>query len=105
VTELDQVETGVLGLLWVKEGRRRGKVYIVRDDTEIGRGGDVVLDDPKVSSHHAKFRLENGQFVIWDLASRNGTFVNGERIWAATPLKENDEIKVGETVFVFKVLA
>jgi pSer/pThr/pTyr-binding forkhead associated (FHA) protein len=43
--------------------------------------------------------------VIWDLASRNGTFVNGQEIMSPTLLQENDEIRVGDTVFVLKTLA
>jgi len=105
VTELDIVPTGLLGLLWVREGNRRGKIYQIKDGTTVGRReGDVILDDPKVSNPHAKFRIENDGFVIWDLASKNGTFVNGERIRAATPLNENDTIKIGDTVFVLKLL-
>ena len=70
----------------------------------VGRkDGDVVVDDQKVSDPHAKFTYEEKQFVVWDLASRNGTFVNGERFRAATPLKENDQIKIGDTVFVLSL--
>lgn len=107
VTELDVSagEEGLLGILWVKEGRRRGRIYKIKDGTIIGRTqGDLVLDDPKVSNPHAKFTVEEGQFVLWDFGSKNGTYVNGERIRAATPLKENDLIKIGDTLFVLKVL-
>lgn len=108
VTELydDSVPSGMIGILWVKEGRRTGHIYKIKDNTSIGRDqGDILLsDDPKVSSLHAKFTIEEGAFNIWDFASKNGTFVNGEKIRAATPLAENDEIKIGERVFVLKVL-
>lgn len=105
VTELDVVETGFLGLLWIQDGRRRGRTFKIKDGTVIGRSkGDVILDDPKASNPHAKFTLEDDQFVVWDFGSRNGTFVNGERIRAATTLKENDRVKIGDTVFVLKVL-
>lgn len=105
ITELDIVPTGLLGLLWVRDGNRRGKTYQIKDGTTVGRReGDLMLDEPKVSNPHAKFRIEDDRFVIWDLASKNGTFVNGERIRAATPLNENDTIKIGDTVFVLKLL-
>ncbi len=107
VTELDAsvAEEGLLGILWVKEGRRRGKIYKIKDGTVVGRSqGNLMLDDPKVSNPHAKFTEENGQFVLWDFGSKNGTYVNGERIRAATPLKENDLIKMGETIFILKTL-
>ena len=105
ITELDVVSTGILGILWVKEGHRRGQIYKIKDGYVLGRkDGDLILDDPKISSPHAKFTIEDEQFVVWDFGSRNGTFVNGERIRAATPLKENDTIKMGDSIFVFKVL-
>ena len=105
ITELDLVPTGLLGILWVKDGHRRGHVYKIKDGTVIGRHeGDLILDDPKVSNPHAKFRIEENQFTVWDLASRNGTFVNGERIRAATPLKENDLLKIGDSTFVLKLM-
>ena len=105
VTEVEFKESTALAILWVKEGQRRGKIYHVKEETVIGRkDGDLIIDDAKVSNPHAKIIFEANQFVVWDFGSRNGTFVNGERIRAATPLKENDVLKFGETVFVFKVL-
>jgi hypothetical protein len=107
VTELDasSVVAGPLAILWVKDGPRRGKIYKIKEGDVVGRkDGAIVMDDQKVSNPHAKFTYEENQFVVWDFASRNGTFVNGERIRAATPLKENDQIKMGDTVFVLKVL-
>ena len=107
VTELDfsSAEEGLLGILWVKEGKRRGKIYKIKDGSIVGRTqGSLLLDDPKVSNPHAKFTEENGLFVVWDFGSKNGTYVNGERIRAATPLKENDIIKFGDSVFILKIL-
>jgi len=97
---------GLLGFLIVKEGMRRGKVYRVEGGTTIGRkDANIRLsDDSKVSQQHAKLTEEDDQFVIWDFGSTNGTFVNDERIRAATPLNENDTIKIGDTVFVLKTL-
>jgi hypothetical protein len=106
VTEIEFADTGMQAMLWVKEGDRRGRVYKVKDGSVLGRkDGDIVLEDPKVSNPHAKFVLENESFVVWDFGSKNGTFVNGERIRAATPLKENDTLKIGDTTFILKVLS
>ncbi len=105
VTELDVSMPPVLGLLWVKEGPRRGKYYPIKHGTVIGRKeGSLILDDPKVSGRHAKFTVENDDFVIWDLGTSNGTTVNGKKIREATTLAENDLIKIGESVFVIKLL-
>jgi hypothetical protein len=104
-TGLESSSTGAEALLWIKEGPNRGRIYPVHSEAVIGRkDGDLILDDVKVSNPHAKIICEDGQFVIWDFASKNGTFVDGERIRAATPLNENTLVKIGDSIFVFKVL-
>ena len=62
----------------------------------IGRdpGNDIVLRDPKVSRHHAEVVFERGFFVLHDLASANGTFVNGKRVRIA-PLTHNVSVRIG----------
>ncbi len=104
-TELEFKEVGPQAIFWVREGPRRGKIYKISDDMIIGRkSADLVIDDPKVSSTHAKIVVDDDQYVIVDFRSKNGTYVNGERIRSETILKENDLIKIGDTVFVLKVL-
>ena len=108
--EMDQTvlavpELGTLALLWVLNGDRRGKVYKIKDGDMLGkRDGDLIVDDPQVSTPHCRFRFENKKFVLWDCGSKNGTSVNGKRIRCATPLEENDQIKIGEVMFTFKIL-
>lgn len=105
VTELDAPAKGVLGMLWVKEGPRRGRFYPIKHNTVIGRKeGDLILDDPKVSSMHAKFTMEEDDFILWDFGSANGTYINDKKIRGATVLEENDLIRIGETIFVVKLL-
>jgi len=102
-----QVVPRRFGWLIVKTGPRIGQVHQLGQVTDLGRGaaGGIVIDDDKVSEQHARVRVdEEGQFVLWDLASTNGTFVNGEQITAATPIVENDEVRVGNTVLVLKTL-
>ncbi len=104
-TELEFAPSSTLGMLWVLEGRRRGYFYPIKHGTVIGRTeGDLILEDSKVSASHAKFTVEDDQFIIWDFGSSNGTYVNGERIRGATTLQENDQVKIGDTVFVAKFL-
>ncbi len=95
------------GWLIVKTGPRIGQVHQLRDVTDLGRSAanHIVIDDDRVSEQHARVRVdEEGQFVVWDLASTNGTFVNGEQITAATPIVENDEVTLGHTALVLKTL-
>ena len=63
---------------------------------------DVVMTDPKVSRLHAVFERFDAGWTIRDLGSRNGTFVNGERITGTRVLRDNDQIRLGETVVLFR---
>lgn len=109
--EMDQTiiaipELGPLAILWVKEGERRGKIYKIQEGDILGkRDGNLILDDPKVSTPHCRFRMENEKFILWDCGSKNGTFINGKRITCATTLQENDLIKIGDISFVIKMLS
>src|SRR5437667_2902778 len=64
----------------------------------VGRdpGNDIILRDPKVSRHHAEIVFERGFFVLHDLASANGTYVNAKRIRVA-PLTHGAKIRMGNT--------
>jgi hypothetical protein len=66
----------------------------------IGRSGDVGLALPEemVSRRHARILRKSGGLEIEDLGSTNGTFVNGERIKAATPLSVSDRILIGSSI-------
>jgi len=91
----------------VQSGPRAGKQFGLSTGRNIiGRDGsrcDLILDDPSVSAQHAQVRYEHGQFVIYDLASTNGTFVNNRRI-QRQPLMDNDVVRLGNTTLVFKVV-
>lgn len=104
-TMIDFPKTGTLAILWVTNGERRGHIYQIKDGDWIGRrDGEPILDDPKVSTPHCRFRREKKKFVLWDCGSKYGTFVNNKKIRCATELGENDLIKIGDTVFVWKVI-
>ncbi len=72
--------------------------------TSIGRAkaNDLQIDDVSVSSQHCRVRPEEGRFVLHDLKSTNGTYVNERRV-SRQVLKEGDLIKVGESELQFKV--
>ena len=71
----------------------------------LGRteSNDIMVNDVGVSGQHAKLCFEEGQFWIEDLESTNGTYVNGERITGKSTLKDEDLIKIGATIFKFKL--
>ena len=64
----------------------------------IGRdpGNDIILRDPKDSRHHAEIVFERGFFVLHDLASANGTYVNAKRVRVA-PLTHGAKLRMGNT--------
>jgi hypothetical protein len=65
---------------------------------------DIVLTDKKISRKHAVIRYEGGEFVVSDLDSSNGTFVNDEKI-QKHDLIDNDIIKLGDIEFEFKCVS
>src|SRR5512141_1305273 len=64
----------------------------------LGRdpGNDIILRDPKVSRHHAEIVFERGFFVLHDLASANGSYVNGKRVRVA-PLTHGARVRLGNS--------
>lgn len=79
-------------------------VGVDRDGLTIGREDDneLVLRDPRVSGNHARVVLREEGYVIEDLRSTNGTFVNGQRV-ASHVLVGGERIQLGDTRLVFEV--
>jgi hypothetical protein len=109
---------GAHARLVIERGRSAGKQFpLGEDESQIGRwdadGGifpdvDLDADDPeaKVSRKHAQITRRNGEYLIEDLGSTNGTFVNrGRRLLPGDrqPLRDGDEIIVGKTFLRFHV--
>ena len=71
----------------------------------IGRdsANTIVLADVSVSSKHARVACTAEGFVIEDLKSRNGTFVNGERVTDKRILEDNDVVRFGRVILTFNV--
>jgi pSer/pThr/pTyr-binding forkhead associated (FHA) protein len=84
--------------------RVRQEIRLDIDCFVIGRESDSHLAIPswKVSKRHAQLRLQDGQWSIEALRSRNGTWVNGQQIRSRTPLSHNDEIRVPDFRAVFE---
>lgn len=73
--------------------------FIEDGDTKvIGRGtdADVVVDNTAISRHHASLEFRGGIYLLADLKSLNGTFVNGKKIEGIVPVTEGDAIQLGK---------
>jgi len=83
-------------------GPRKGQeLRLDRREVSIGRAenADLVIRDEFASTHHAKLVLMNGEWLIQDLNSTNGTFVNGKRVGTPLVVKANTPVQVGNSVF------
>lgn len=89
--------------LVIIKGDHLGKEFVLRGDTSIGRAGnnDIVVKDAKVSRQHATVKLKGKEYVIIDLNSSNGIFVNGERVKEHV-LTEGDQVGIGDFVLEFR---
>jgi len=94
---------GGSALLVVKRGPNAGSRFLLdQDTTSAGRHpeSDIFLDDVTVSRRHAEFRREGGEFVVVDVGSLNGTYVNREPVDTAV-LANGDEVQIGKFRLVF----
>jgi DNA-binding NarL/FixJ family response regulator len=88
----------------LKEGRQ-SLVALEADRATIGRAdtNDVVLsEDGRVSRVHAALELVAGEWLLRDLGSSNGTFVDGARIWDSRPVRPGQEIRIGSTAMFLR---
>jgi pSer/pThr/pTyr-binding forkhead associated (FHA) protein len=71
----------------------------------IGRDpscGVVLLDDPQISRTHATVQLREAQWVLADMGSRNGTWVNDHRV-AEHALRDGDRVRLGATTLIYAI--
>lgn len=89
----------------VRSGALKGTRLLVRTPiVNIGRAdyNDLVLPDESISTSHAKLQRREGVWVLVDLESTNGTFVDGERIKADTPIAPGTMVRFGDIQLVFE---
>ena len=85
----------------VVEGSLEGKSFPLTGELTIGRSDQCnvkVEGDTYVSSVHARIYTRDGSYMVEDLGSTNGTYVNRRRITAPAELQRGDRVKVGKTV-------
>ena len=100
-------DVDIIGFLFVMEGNDKGeiiKLFSGRNTLGTSPECSIILNDPGVSAKHASIRYgEDEDYVIRDLDSKNGTFVNGEEV-VTGKLQENDVILIGDSKLKFKML-
>jgi len=95
--------------LIMRTGPTPGATFTLEgDQLNIGRDStnEVTINDAEVSRHHARLTFQGGKYVLEDLGSTNGTFVNGQRLAGPRVLKAGEVVSFGEQiVLVFEVTA
>ena len=94
--------------LIVKQGPQIGIHFsITVDKVVLGREEtcEITIQDAEVSRRHTQISWEEETFVIRDMGSTNGTFLNGMQITQATPLKDGDSVGLGQTTLILAIEA
>lgn len=96
----------VRGPAWRSRFAHGDQVPLFRPETHIGKlaSNDIMITDPYASRIHAVIRWAPQGYVIEDLRSTNGTYVDGQRITAPTFLQPGQVIRIGQTELTFYAL-
>jgi hypothetical protein len=103
-----RAQQGVARLILRRPDGQLQEFGLDKDEFTIGRlsTGDIVLqDDRSVSRRHAVIRRSNAGYVIEDLQSNNGTYVDGERVEYPIVLRNGQSIKIGDSELTFKIIS
>jgi len=100
-----KLQTNRIFQLIEKSSTAKQKLDFNKDEILLGRANscDLTLDNPNISSEHAKITHENNAYYIIDLKSTNGTFVNFNPIKGKTKIHEGDKITLGVYTFEFSI--
>ncbi len=97
------IERAPKHLAMLVDKARPDRKFDLKGTVNVGRAQDnqMVLEDPTVSRHHAWVKGEGEEFLVFDVGSGNGTFVNDERVEEPRHLENGDVVRFGEAAFVF----
>src|SRR5574342_712252 len=87
--------------LTMRSGPNPGTVYALDSDLiSIGRdsSNEIPVNDAEVSRRHARLTFQGGKYVLEDMGSTNGTFVNGQRLSGPRVLKSGEVVSFGEQI-------
>jgi pSer/pThr/pTyr-binding forkhead associated (FHA) protein len=104
VTSETEVQNPSIAQAYLDSEGRRDPMALKADLIRVGSSADcgINLDDPGISRKHAVFRNIDGRWLVQDLGSTNGTWVDGKRIEHPTKLNSGDQIAFGRVRFVLR---
>ena len=90
-----------------EKGGEQKRLEFDKPEVTIGRvqGNDIILPKGNVSKRHSRIVLKDGKFIIVDLKSTNGTYVNGRKITSPLVVKGSDKIYIGDFILSIEELA
>ena len=83
-----------------EKGGEQRRLDFDKPEVTIGRvqGNDIILPKGNVSKRHSRIVLKDGKFIVVDLKSTNGTYVNGRKITSPLVIKNSDKIYIGDFI-------
>ncbi|HUH05278.1 MAG TPA: FHA domain-containing protein, partial [Kofleriaceae bacterium] len=90
----------MFAIIVTEKGGDQRRLEFDKSEVTIGRvqGNDIILPKGNVSKRHARIVLKDGKFIIVDLKSTNGTYVNGRKITSPLVVKDSDKIYIGDFI-------
>lgn len=100
-----QASRPVFAIVISEKGGAERRESFERSEISVGRvqGNDLMLPKGNVSKRHARLIFRDGRFIVTDLNSTNGTYVNRRRISQATIVREGDRIYIGDFVLRIEI--
>ncbi len=88
-------------MLVVRSDTLAGQRYGLERPKVVGRSddADIIIDDSYASEFHLRVGLQDGEVMLNDLGSTNGTYLNGRRVTVPTVITKGDSIQIGKTIF------
>ena len=88
-------------LIVVRSETLAGQRYPLDRPKVVGRSddADIIIDDSYASEFHLRVGVQEGEVMLNDLGSTNGTYLNGRRVTVPTVITKGDSIPIGKTIF------
>ena len=95
----------MFAIVITEKGGEQRRISFNKAEITIGRvqGNDIVLPKGNVSKRHARIVLKDGKFIIVDLKSTNGTYLNGRKVLAPSAMSDDDRMHVGEFILTVQL--